>query len=478
MNFSIVKRIAGGEWRTAFRSSSVIIIAVILGFALLSATLIGWQNFKTLNAEREKYREIVAQKWMKQPDRHPHRVSHYGYLVFRPKSDLSFFDFGIDNFAGISLFLEAHRQNTVNFSEAGFSSGMMRFGELSLAMVLQLLVPLLIFFLGFSSVTGERENGTLPILLCQGASRRDILFGKTLGICAVAFALLAPVVVLTLLLWAFLSEWRMSGDSLLRVGSLLVSYTVYFIVCAFAAVLVSAFHKTSRSALTTLVVIWILFCIVMPKATQTLGSKLYQAPSKSEFEAGLEEQISQEGDGHNPDDPKFVKLREDTLREYNVSKVEDLPFNYGGLVMAEGERISSGIFREHYEQLADTFRRQNRITELAGFINPYLAIRNLSMSLAGSDFANYSDFQTQAENYRYNLIQNMNELHKNEIKFAADRTQRVSSANFRDQPAFVYQPKSFAWVLENQKIAVISILFWLAAGLAGAWLAARKLSAI
>lgn len=478
MNTRIVKKIAYGEWRNAFRSSSVLIIAAILSVALLAATLIGWQNFQTLNAEREKYREIVAQKWTEQPDRHPHRVSHYGYLVFRPKSDLSFFDFGIDNFAGISIFLEAHRQNTVNFSEAGFSSGMMRFGELSLAMVLQLLVPLLIFFLGFSSITSERENATLPLLLCQGAGRGEILFGKTLGICAVAFALLLPITVLTLLLWMILSGWQVNSDSLLRVGNLLVFYTIYFTVCAFIAVLVSAFHRTSRAALTMLIVIWITFGVVMPKVTQTLGSKLYPTPSKSEFEANLEKEISQEGDGHNPDDPKFVQLRADTLREYNVKDVKDLPFNYGGLVMSEGERISSRIFREHYEELIGNFRRQNQVTEIASFINPYLAIRNLSMSLAGSDFANYEDFQRQAETYRYNLIQKMNELHKNEIKYENDRAQRVSSANFRDQPPFVYQPRNFAWVLAQQKIAVASVLFWLAVGIVGAFTAARKLSAI
>lgn len=478
MNFSIIKRIALGEWRNAFRSSSAVIIGAILGIALLSATLIGWQNFKTLNAEREKYREIVAKKWMEQPDRHPHRVAHYGYLVFRPKSELSFFDFGIDNFAGISLFLESHRQNTVNFSEAGFSSGMMRFGELSLATVLQLLVPLLIFFLGFSAITSERENGTLPLLLCQGASWKDILFGKTAGICAVAFALLTPIVLLTLLLWAILSDWQISADSLRRVGGLLFSYSIYFVVCAFVAVLISAFHKTSRGALTMLVVVWIAFCIVMPKATQTLGSKLYPTPSKSEFESSLDHDISEQGDGHNPDDPKFVQLRADTLREYGVSDIKDLPFNYGGLVMAEGERISSRIYREHYEKLSDTFRRQNRVTELASFANPYLAIRNLSMALAGSDFSNFEDFQRQAETYRYNLVQSMNELHKDDIKFQNDRAQKVSNQNFREQAAFVYQPRHFGWVIGHQIIAVVSIFFWLALCVAGSLLASRKLSAI
>ena len=95
-------------------------------------------------------------------------MAHYGYFAFRPKHPLSFFDFGMESYTGVSVFLEAHKQNTVNFSEASLSTGILRFGEMSIAMLLQLLVPLLLLFLGFNSVSALKENGTLKIILCQG----------------------------------------------------------------------------------------------------------------------------------------------------------------------------------------------------------------------------------------------------------------------------------------------------------------------
>jgi hypothetical protein len=101
-----------------------------------------------------------------------------------------------------SVFLEAHRQNTANFSEANHSGGMLRFGELSPALVLQLLVPLAIFFLGFAAITGERLSGTLPMLLAQGVTWRELIAGKTLGVAAMALCVTAPGALL-------LQLWRM-----------------------------------------------------------------------------------------------------------------------------------------------------------------------------------------------------------------------------------------------------------------------------
>ena len=54
--------------------------------------------------------------------------------------------------------------------------------------------------------------------------------------------------------------------------------------------------------------------------------------------------LKKEGDSHNPDDQHFKELKEEILKKYNVSSIEELPINYGGLVFAEGEKITTKIF--------------------------------------------------------------------------------------------------------------------------------------
>ncbi len=476
MNISNIERIAYQESRNAFRTKVVYISAIVLGIALLSALFIGWQNAKTLNAEREKYQELVRSNWLEQPDRHPHRSSHYGYLAFRPKSSLSFFDSGVDSFAGTSIFLEPHRQNTVNFSEARHSNGLLRFGELNLALILQILVPLMIFFLGFAAISGERESGILAIIFSSGVSWRELLIGKTFGILSVIFALLTPLLLISIALWLFLNDFKITSDSLFRLTFLLIGYSIYFAVCAAITVIISSFTKTSRNSLITLLVVWIMFWIVMPRASQNLGASVYPTASKSQFEKILEDDLAKEGDSHNANDAKFAELKRETLAKYKVNDVKELPFNYSGFVMSKAEEISSTIFRKHYGELLEKFRLQTRVTEIASLLNPYLAIRHFSMATAGSDFSAYESFQWQAEDFRFNMVQKLNDFHANEIKSQNDRTQKIGSENWQEFPKFEYREPTVFESLQKQYLAIFSVMFWLLMSCLAVWFLPKRVT--
>lgn len=471
---SSIGRIAFNEWRAAFRSRTVFVSAIVLGISLLTALLVSWQNARLLNAERTKFQEIVRTNWIDQPDRHPHRSAHYGYIAFRPKSTLSFFDSGIDSFAGTSVFLEAHRQNTANFSEARHSSGLLRFGELNLAMILQILAPLLIFFLGFSAIAGERESGTLGLMISQGVSTGELISGKTLGVLGIILALVLPLLFLAFGLWLALNDFAISGDAAIRILLLVGGYLLYFGVAAALAVVVSAVSPTSRSALTTLLVIWVVFWIAMPRAAQNIGASMYPAPTKAEFDKRIEADLANEGDSHNPNDPKFAELRRETLAQYGVTDVKDLPFNYAGFVMMKAEEISSSIFRRHFGELIAQYQRQNRINEILSLINPYLAIRQFSMAVAGSDFTTYEHFATQTEEFRFEMTQKLNALHMNEIKTENDRTQKVGREAWERFPAFTYREPSIGETLRVQIAALLSVIFWTIAAGAAVFYAGRR----
>ena len=267
MHIKILFTIAAQFCRNAFRNRAVLWVTALLGLLLLMATYAGWKQYTHQAAIRTKYQQEVREQWLGNPDKHPHRMAHYGYFAFRPKHPLSFFDFGMDSFTGVSVFLEAHKQNSVNFSEASFSTGLLRFGEISMAMVLQLLVPLLTVFLGFNVVSSLRENGTLKIVLSQGVSWQELILGNTLGIAGVAAVLYVPVTLVTLLFWTGLNSFQVSGDEVFRLAILLLAYLAYILIWALIAVLVSAFSNTSKGSLTLLIGIWLLCTIVLPRAT-------------------------------------------------------------------------------------------------------------------------------------------------------------------------------------------------------------------
>lgn len=150
-------------------------------------------------------------------------MAHYGYLVFRLGYPLSVFDNGLDDYLGNVIFLEGHKQNSANFSEAGSSGTLVCFGAFSSAFILECLVPLI----GFGLIAREREDETLKILSTQGASGREIIWGKVLGLWQFSLLFLLPVlpVVCVVAVVSGAAAWT---DSIWRVFTILPAYMVYY----------------------------------------------------------------------------------------------------------------------------------------------------------------------------------------------------------------------------------------------------------
>lgn len=461
----IEQLIAKHVWKATFQNRAVVGLLLGIGLLLEYAAFTGWATFRTQNDIRARYQQQARQDWLNNPDKHPHRMAHYGHFAFRPKSPLSLFDFGMESFLGSTVYLEAHKQNAVNFSEAGFSTGLLRFGEISLAMVLQVLLPLLIFFLGFGTIAADRENGTLKIILSQGISWRQLIMGKSVGLLAVTMTLFVPAMVVTALLWAVAQSGQITADATARLLLLVLTYATYLTIFCVLAVLVSAVSRTTKTALVSLIGGWLLLTIVLPRASQALGSYLYPAPSKGQFFADIQADVLKEGDSHNANDPHYKAIKDSLLTTYRIDSVAQLPFNYSGFVMAEGERISAGIYNQHLARLLTVYDQQNSFSKATAFVNPFMAIKNGSMALSGTDYASYVDFQQQAEQYRYDMAQKMNALQmefiSNQKPGPADKPAQIDHKHWEEIPQFVYQSPGIGLVLREEWLSLLVLACWL-----------------
>src|SRR6478609_11826184 len=121
-----------------------------------------------INSERAAGQALDYQAWLQQGERHPHDAAEQGMHVFKPQPPLAVLDPGIEPFVGSTVWLQAHRQSELKFRPAQDATGLQRFGQLSPAWIVQVLVPLLIIVIGFGAISGERERGTLRQLLSIG----------------------------------------------------------------------------------------------------------------------------------------------------------------------------------------------------------------------------------------------------------------------------------------------------------------------
>ncbi|GAB3639921.1 DUF3526 domain-containing protein [Spirosoma arcticum] len=451
--------IARNEFTQALRDRRFVMAGGVVLLLLFVAIWTGFRNYQSLADKRERANRTARAGWLGQPEKNPHSAAHYGTFAFRPKSDLSFLDFGLDTYTGASIYLEGHRQNDARFSAAEDATVLIRFGEMTVAFVLQLLIPLLIIFLCFSTFTREREENTLKLLVSQGASMANLYWGKVLGYSRIVGLVVGPALLLAAGLLFAQTGFQATIDTVLRLTLFAVIYALYFFLFVAGSVFVSARSASSRGSLLTLLGVWIVACVILPKATANLGESLFSVPSNYAFNRQIHEDEEKGIDGHNPSNARAKELEKKILAQYGVDSVSKLPVNFDGIVMQEGEKYTSRVYQKHFGALQNQFQRQNSLATVAGFVNPFLAVRDLSMGLSGSDYAHYLDFKGKAEQYRFELVERLNN-HMKTFSKTGDWEKTVSRDFWAKTPDFAYQLPSVGWALRRHVGSILALLLF------------------
>ncbi|OEK08329.1 ABC transporter permease [Flavivirga aquatica] len=464
MKNTIVVLLGRQFFKKTFFTKGLFVLLLLFLIVLTYVTINGWNAFEMHHDSVEHHQEESRDSWESNPDKHPHRMAHFGSFVFRIQHPLSIFDSGLESYTGNSIYLEAHKQNTANFSEAALSTGLVRFGDLNIALLLQLILPLIIFFIGYASITSEKENRTLKIIYLQGASMKHILLGKALGLFLVSTLFFVPALIA---LWGItiIENHNIHSEIIMRVFLITVSYVLFFMVLCFITVIISAKSENSNKSLLSLLGGWLLFFIIIPKTAQVVGNYLHPNLSKIEFREVIETEVAKQGDSHNPDDPYFNKIRDSILKVNNVTNVKDLPFNYSGFLMSKGEEQTAKIYANQHDKLIKTYENQNSITTSLVLFNPYLAIKNLSMGLSGTDFHTYTNFLSQTERYRYEQSQYMNNLQmkfiSNKAKSSEGKVHVVDKSYWKAAPKFNYEFLAISEIMKHQVFSILALGIWL-----------------
>lgn len=469
--------VARKEFLEMVRDGRFRIAAAIVLVLLLAALLIGWQQAREIRKQQAIARANDEHQWLNQGSRNPHSAAHFGKYAFKPITPISFFDKGLNSYLGIAVWLEAHYQNPFRYRPAEDATALHRFGELTASVVLQLLLPLLIILLTFSTFAGERESGTIRQLLSAGVSRQTLAFGKSLGISFALLLLLVPSVligVLALALFSFGSGADGLSASVGRFVVLAISYLLYYVAFMGIAIAVSAKAQTARVALLVLFAFWITNSLLIPRVVSDAAQKIHRAPSSIEFWDNIAKDMKEGIDGHDPQSQRMEEAKRMLLAQYRVEKVEDLPINFGGWSLQQGEEYGNKVFDKRYSDLWNTFEKQNRVHDFGAVLAPLLSIRSLSMSMAGTDFSHHRHFAVQAENYRRVINKMMND----DLMYNAGNGNSgyVAGRNLWEQvPDFQYELPATMWALSTQKLPLILLLLWALIGVGAAVVATRTM---
>ena len=471
------------ELREVIRDGRFWVIALIIAGLSLVALSFGLSRSRAVATERAAAQHDADEHWRGQGDKNPHVAAHYGTHVFKPVGALPFIDPGVEPFVGVSVKLVAHRRNDPAAGRAQDATGLSRFGGLSVALVLQLLIPLLTIGLGFSAWTAERERGTLRQLASLGLPPRVLAAGKALGIAASLGVLLVPALVvggMVIALWpdAASGHHHVASFDVARPFAMALAYLAYFVVFVGLVLAVSAWARSSRAALVALLGFWVASALIAPRAASDAAAWLAPIPSRAQTAAAVQQAIA-EGLPGVPREKRVDAITETLLAEQGFQGAEMFmpPALLASIELQAEATFENEVIDHHESQLSAAIERQEQLSQAAAVLSPVVAIRSLSMAFAGTDFAHHRHFADAAERHRRNLVAMLNsELG---AKGGDDAWKYKAGRELWERaPAFHPHKPELGWVLARQQLSLAALLVWLIAAVLGAWRGARRIRVV
>lgn len=458
----IIGLVARREFTEMWRDGRLLLAGGLMLLLLGTALAVGWQQQRSTDAERRAAQALDHDDWLKQDQRHPHDAAHQGMHVFKPSPAAAIIDPGITPYVGSTIWLQAHRQSELRFRPAQDATGLQRFGNLSVAWVLQVLGPLLVIVLGFNAFAGEREQGTLRQTLSLGVAPRQLLWGKALALLAALALCLLPA----LAVGSAAVVMQGGADAALRVAALALGYGLYFGVAVFGVLAVSAWVPSTRMALIVLLALWIAGVTLAPRVASDLAREVFPSPSRQTFNQSLDSDLTQQYQ-------RAWREQLGTDKRWGA----ELPLNRWGIALRIDDEAGYGVTDKHFGQLWDSFAHQQRAQEWAGLAVPLLALRAWSMGMAGTDFAAHRQFSVAAEKHR----RLMQDLISEDLVAHADPlgnqhfSYQAGQALWAKVPLFAHQPPSVEQALRSNGVSLAVLGFGvLAALLFAAWAAGRR----
>lgn len=456
----MVNRIIVNEWRQWNRDKrSRWLISFLLAISLVAL----WHQLDfqgNLQRVRLKAQEDSRKEWLSQELKHPHMAAHFGNYAYKRPSLLHCFDPGLTIYTGTSVYMEPHRQNDFLFSKGQESDTGLRFGWLSPALICQLLIPLLIIILTFNSINGEYEKGTMSLLLSQGASFRQILLAKTLAVFLVFEAFLIVYFLLTSAAAYLMLKMQIDYSSL---AYLWVIYSFYCLIWSLAGVFISSRIKNTGRSIAALLLLWMFTNILIPRIAANISENAYPLTTNYEFKQQIAEAIQKGLDGHDSQSDRAKRIQQQLLNKYKVDSIQQLPFNFEGYIMQQGEEYSSKVYDKYFGRMFISLEKQKKLQSSLGIISPFIALRNISMAICNASLESEIDFQRQAESYRRSFVQNMNNDMRDNSRYGSFDTYKIKKDKYADIHDVEIGSHPLYWSFSHVIIDNIWIVLWVLA---------------
>ena len=251
------------------------------------------------------------------------------------------------------------------------------------AFIIGYILSLIALIFTFDAVSGEREHGTLRLMLANAIPRYTVLIGKFLGALISTTIPFMLAVLVNLLMLSSASAVHLNTQAWGRLGIIL--FVAFLYTCLFLALglLVSARVQRSAVSLVILLLTWVTFIGFMPSTLASLASGFSSSMSRDEY-----------WDRYGKSDHKF--RRENSIWAYTEETDERTLRKRGAFfttMAANEEHLNEGFLTFKITQV----QRARTITS----ISPAVLLQHLLEAFAGTGLDRHQQFIENVQRYAH-----------------------------------------------------------------------------
>jgi len=343
-------------------------------------------------------------------------------------SPLGFLSIGSDKKLGNTIWSISFRE--VPREAVGQSGGsvlMGMFPSLDMALIIRVVLSLLALLLAYDAISGERETGTLAVMLSNSIPRHQVLLGKLLGgMTSIAIPLAAGLLA-GLLVALLYGSAVLDSSAWTRIWLVFLCSLLYLSAIFMMGILVSARTRRSATSLVILLFIWVVLVMLWPNMGSYVARQTLKVEDKSvvdtrrdALEGEFREKINRFGDSIRSDcfhgGSRWWRFNEGGVRHGysgNIPYPRASPYvdRENMIWFLEGTKYCVPLQMEYadkvwelYRAYEEELRSQVVFSENISRISLAWTYYNAISVLAGTDYGAYTRFMNQARRYRQQLI--------------------------------------------------------------------------
>lgn len=313
--------------------------------------------------------------------------------LFQSPSPLQFFAEGaskdLPNLIKVSAYQLEYPENKSrrNFMLSSFNA-------LDWSFIIGTMVSFVAILFTYDAICGEKERGTLRLMLANAIPRAAVLLGKFIGASISALLPLTVGMLLSLIFIVTSPSIILAANDWFKLVFGVALVLIYLFCFTALGLLVSS--RTSRSVISLMILLlsWTFFVVVIPALSEVLAGEFFKLPTRREVKQQTADAVRAIWDSY----PKSLKIGFS-----NVGWSRENPKSAQGRDDAERRSYERrvGMLNKHLQQMLRQVKLKRNIARLF----PTSTFMYASEAIAGTGIARFEKFYADAKAFKAEFLE-------------------------------------------------------------------------